>query len=141
MVLMVLAKIHNMKHPHYWYVPGLTKKHRKVFLWEVVREVAEWENVSVGKVKCGGGRKMARLRYIVCYLYGKHGMGLESNKGQNNRSKEIVDFFGYKVVDSVRIGGKWVRDRMAWDGEVRDCVEWVEMRLIGWDKKELRRKN
>jgi hypothetical protein len=68
-------------------------------------------------------------------------MGLESNKGQNNRSKEIVDFFGYKVVDSVRIGGKWVRDRMAWDGEVRDCVEWVEMRLIGWDKKELRRKN
>ena len=113
---------------HYWVIPGVKKKAREIFIWEVIREVAEWEGMSVEDVKIRKDKKTTHLRYVVMYLMEKYG---------RMRQYEISEYLGYKDRMSVVVANKWVRDRLAWDGELRDCVEWVEMRLMGWEKKDI----
>lgn len=113
---------------HYWVIPGVKKKARELFIWEILKEVAEWENVTMDEIKERPERRFARLRFVVVYLAGKYGTLTEDR---------AAGYFGYSHIQSVKKGKKWVRDRLAWDGELRDMVEWVEMRLMGWDKKDV----
>jgi chromosomal replication initiation ATPase DnaA len=116
---------------NYWSVPGIKKKHREVFLWEVMREVAAWDGISVEELRTGRGRNRnneVNPRHVVCYIMGKHGkMG----------EKAIAKYFGYSSRHAVAQGKLAVSKTLAWHGESRDMVEWVEMRLLGWDGKDV----
>jgi chromosomal replication initiation ATPase DnaA len=111
---------------NYWSVPGIKKKHREVFLWEVMREVAAWDGISVEELR--NRNNEVNPRHVVCYIMGKHGkMG----------EKAIAKYFGYSSRHAVAQGKLAVSKTLAWHGESRDMVEWVEMRLLGWDGKDV----
>lgn len=117
-----------MKTIHYWSLPGIKKKGRELFVWEVVKEVAAWDGVEAEQVRRGREDRFVHMRYVVIYLMAKFG---------KMRQRELARYFGYRDRMSVAKGKRWVEDRMAWNGEMRDMVEWVEMRLLGWDRKDL----
>ena len=117
-----------MKAIQYWVIPGVKRKHRELFIWEIMKEVSEWENVTMDEIKERPERRFARLRFVVVYLAGKYGTLTEDR---------VAGYFGYSHTQSVKKGKRWVKDRLAWDGELRDMVEWVEMRLMGWEKKDV----
>jgi chromosomal replication initiation ATPase DnaA len=116
---------------NYWSIPGIKKQGREVFLWEVMREVSGWLGVTVDELREGRDRNRnggVPARYVVCYIMGKHGkMG----------EKSLAKYFGWKNRMGVAKAKLEVARKLEWNGEVRDMVEWVEMRLLGWEGKDV----
>jgi chromosomal replication initiation ATPase DnaA len=113
---------------HYWSVPGVRREERCPMMTEVIGAIADFYSIEVDAIT-GKGRSRGLYRFIVFYImeeYGKVDQQTQAN------------FFGYKSRVSVTQGHQRIAKLMEWDGEIRDCVEWVELKLFGWKAEDVR---
>lgn len=110
---------------NYWLAPGIKKREREILVWEAINEVAVWYEVDGDMIRSKetgrGTRKWNQARYIVYHLM---------NQYSPMTQKAVAEYFGVSLMTVCR-GAKKVRDKMVWDGELKDCVEWCEFRLLG----------